>query len=70
MERNRAARTELRTVVKSARLAIASGDKEAAAKSTLRAEQALASAAGKGIIKRNTASRTTSRLVKAAAKLA
>jgi small subunit ribosomal protein S20 len=69
-ERNRAARTALRTFVKAARVAIASGNKAAAAESTARAESALSSAAGKGIIKPNNAARTTSRLVKAIAKLA
>lgn len=68
-ERNRAARSALRTAVRAARLAIASGDKAVAKERALAAEGALASAAGKGLIKPNTAARTTSRLFKAAAKL-
>jgi small subunit ribosomal protein S20 len=68
-ERNRSARSALRTTVKAARTAISAGDKAAAAQQTLAAEVALATAAGKGVIKPNTASRTTSRLAKAVAKL-
>jgi small subunit ribosomal protein S20 len=68
-ERNRSARSALRTTIKAARSAIAAGDKASAQERALAAEVALAAAAGKGIIKSNTAARTTSRLVKAVAKL-
>jgi small subunit ribosomal protein S20 len=68
-ERNRSARSALRTAVKAARSAIAAGDKTTAQTQALAAEVALASAAGKGIIKPNAAARTTSRLAKAVAKL-
>lgn len=67
--RNRAARSSLRTAIKAARSAIGAGDKGTAEERALAAESALAAAARKGIIKANTASRTTSRLMKAAAKL-
>jgi ribosomal protein S20 len=56
-------------MVKAARTAIASGDQATAADRARAAESALASAARKGIIKPNTASRTTSRLFRATAKL-
>lgn len=69
-ERNRAARTALRTAVRAARVAIESGDKAKAQTGAIVAEKALASAAGKGIIPQNRAARTTSRLFKAVAKIA
>jgi small subunit ribosomal protein S20 len=69
-ERNRAARSALRSIVKAARAAIAGGNKDTALKSTALAEKALATAAGKGIVPRNRASRVTSRLAQAIAKIA
>lgn len=68
-ERNRSARSALRTIVKAARTAIEAGEKTEALQRAAIAEKALATAAGKGIVHRNLASRTTSRLVKAVAKL-
>ena len=68
-ERNRAARTALRTALKSARLALESGDQAAASEKVSVANRALARAAGKGLLHRNNASRTTSRITKALAKL-
>ena len=71
--RNRTVRSALRTRVRAARLALQaalqSGSKEEAAAAALTAKVALAKAAGKGVIHRNAASRTTSRLDKALAQL-
>ena len=55
----------VRTEEKKARNAIASGDKEVAKAAVKSAESALARAAGKGTVHKKTASRHTSRLVKA-----
>lgn len=67
--RNRVIRTSLRSVLKRARLALDSGDKEQATAETAVAEKALARAASRGVIHKNNAARRTSRLVKALAKL-
>lgn len=68
--RNRAVRSSLRTRVRAARAAIQSGVKADAVAATYTAKIALAKAAGKGVIHRNAAARTTSRLDKALAALA
>lgn len=68
--RNRAVRSALRSRLRAARSAILSGVKENAVVATHSAKVALAKAAGKGVIHRNTAARTTSRLDKALAALA
>ncbi len=73
-ERNKAVRSALRTTLKKARLALASGDAGDAAtnaKETVHAAvKALARAAKKGVIHPRTASRKTSRLQSAATKSA
>lgn len=68
--RNRTVRTALRTAIKNARVALESGDKADASQKVGAASKALAKAAGKGLIHRNNAARTTSRMAKALAKLA
>ncbi len=68
--RNRAVRSALRTRIRAARAALQSGVKDTAITATQEAKIALAQAAGKGVIHRNTAARTTSRLDKALAALA
>lgn len=68
-ERNRAAKSTVRTAVKKARSAIATGDKTSAKTSVAEASKALATAAKKGVLHKRTASRTTSRIQSALAKL-
>lgn len=69
-DRNRATVSRLRTAVKKVRLAVENGD-AAAAKAALPAALATVDAsAGKGVIHRNTADRTKSRLTRAVAKTA
>ncbi len=68
-ERNRAARSAVRTAVKNARTAISAGDKTLAKTSVADASRALARAASKGVIHKKAASRTTSRIQTALAKL-
>jgi len=60
--RNQHAIRSVRTVVKAARLAIASGDPGAAQSVVTEASRALARAASKGVVHSRTASRTTSRI--------
>lgn len=67
--RNRAQRSALRSALKTARVALESGDATDAAAQVVVAQVALAKAASKGLIHRNTASRGKSRLAKALAKL-
>lgn len=68
--RNRAVRTEVRNTVKAVRTAISDGN-AANAQSRLRAaEKTLRKAASKGVLKRETADRSVSRLAKAVSKLA
>ena len=69
-ERNRAAKSALRSTIKKARAAVASGDAAKAKTGTASAEKALAKAASKGVIHPRTAARTTSRIAKALAKSA
>ncbi|GMV12618.1 MAG: 30S ribosomal protein S20 [Polyangiaceae bacterium] len=68
-ERNRAAKSTVRSAVKKARAAIASGDKAAAKASVASASTALAKAAKKGVLHKNSASRVTSRIQTALGKL-
>ncbi len=68
-ERNRAAKSTVRSVVKKARTAIETGDKAAAKSSVVAASTALAKAAKKGVIHKNAASRVTSRIQTALSKL-
>ncbi len=68
-ERNRAAKSALRSAVKKARGAVAEGS-EKAKSSVLTAEKALARAASKGLIHPRNAARSTARIAKALAKAA
>jgi small subunit ribosomal protein S20 len=69
-ERNKAAKSTVKTAVKQARSTIASGDKKSAREDVHAATKALAKAAKKGVLHPKTASRTTSRIQSALAKLA
>jgi small subunit ribosomal protein S20 len=60
---NRSLRSRLRTAIKSVRVAIASGDSEAAKAAYQAAQSVIDSIAGKGIIHKNAAARYKSRLV-------
>ena len=62
--RNREAKSQVRTLVKSVRGAIESGDRESAQQKLRGAERALRKAASKGAIKKTTASRSVARLAK------
>ena len=62
--RNKAVRSAVKTIVKKVESAIVSGNKEDAGKALLDAVKALNKAASKGIIHRNTASRSISRLTR------
>jgi small subunit ribosomal protein S20 len=67
--RNRVFRGRARTFVKKARLAIDSGDLEAARTATIEAVKELDKAAQKGVLHKNNASRRKSRLMKSLAAL-
>ena len=67
--RNRVYRGSARTFVKKARLAIESGDLDAARAATIQAASALDKAAQKGVIHKNNASRRKGRLMKQLAAL-
>jgi small subunit ribosomal protein S20 len=67
--RNRVYRGSARTYVKKARLAIESGDVEAARAAAIQAASALDKAAQKGVLHKNNASRRKSRLMKQLAEL-
>jgi small subunit ribosomal protein S20 len=62
-DRNKPFRTEARTFVKKAEVAIAAGDAEAAEVATRDAVSVLDRVAGKGVIHKNNAARRKSRLV-------
>lgn len=66
--RNRSTRSELRNSIKSARVAITGEDAQAAAKALQAAAKKIDQAAAKGIIHKNAAARTKSRLAKSANK--
>jgi small subunit ribosomal protein S20 len=68
--RNQETKSKLRTLIKKARQAIASLDREKASDELRGVNKALAKAVNKGIIKRNTASRWLSRLSRSAARTA
>ena len=68
-ERNRAAKSTVRTAVKKARSAITAGDKAGAKTSVAEASKALATAAKKGVLHVKRPRRTTSRIQSALAKL-
>jgi small subunit ribosomal protein S20 len=67
--RNRSIRTNVRTALKVARLAIADGDVTKAQEPVQRVTVALARAVTQGILHKNTAARTISRVQAAFAKL-
>jgi small subunit ribosomal protein S20 len=63
--RNRAVKSEVRSVVKTLRASIDKGDSQAAGPQLKAAESALRRAATKGVIPSRTASRSVARLAKA-----
>ena len=69
-ERNMTVRTALKTSTKKVRLAITSGDAEAATTQQREASRALDKAVAKGIVHKRTAARRKSRLAKAASSVA
>ncbi len=68
-DRNRAVRSEVRTSVKAVRQAVEAGDASNAQARLRVAERTLRKAASKGVVKRETASRSVSRLAKAVSAL-
>ncbi|QDT97063.1 30S ribosomal protein S20 [Gimesia aquarii] len=66
--RNRSSRSELRSAIKNARTAIAGDDSQAVVKALQTATKKIDQAAAKGIIHKNAAARTKSRLAKSANK--
>ena len=69
-ERNKTVRTALKTSTKKVRLAVTSGDAEAATTQQREASRALDKAVAKGIVHKRTAARRKSRLAKAASSVA
>jgi len=67
--RNNAYKSELKTLVRKVREAVAAGDKEAAAAALVLASQKLDKAVSKGVIHRNQAANRKSALAKAVAAL-
>ncbi len=67
--RNRSVRTAVRNALRSARAALEAGDKAAATAPVKSATLILARAVSKGVLHQKTASRTTSRIESALAKL-
>jgi len=67
--RNRSVRTAVRNALRSARAALAAGDKSAALTPVRNAAVLLARAVSKGVLHQKTAARTTSRIESALAKL-
>jgi small subunit ribosomal protein S20 len=68
-ERNRAVKSELKTVVRAARAAITAGDKDKAAAAVSTAGRKLDKAVSKGVIHKNQAANRKSALAKASAAL-
>ena len=64
--RNRGVRTRVRTYIKKMDVAIASGDKDVISATLREVTKVISSAASKGVMHRNTASRYVSRLAKKA----
>ena len=64
--RNKAVKTEIRTVSKKVETAVAKKDKEETRKAFMEASEVISKAASKGIIHKNTASRKISRLARVA----
>ncbi len=69
-ERNKAVKSEIKTVVKKVRAAVEAGDKAAAQAAFTVAESKIDKAATKGVLHKNTAARKVSRLAEAVNKLA
>ena len=67
--RNRSVRTAVRNALRTARAALEAGDKAAAAEPVKKAVSILSRAVSKGVLHQKTASRTTSRIESALAKL-
>jgi small subunit ribosomal protein S20 len=67
-DRNKAVKSELRTVTKRVYTAVSDGDAEAAVSAQLEAARALDKAASKGVLHKRTVARKKSRLAKAANK--
>lgn len=63
-ERNRFYKTRIKNLTKAVKVAVEAGDKEAADAALKAVNKSLHSYAGKGILKKNTASRRVSRLAK------
>jgi len=68
-ERNKAVKSELRTAVRAARSAIATGDRDAASSALIVAGKKLDKAASKGVIHKNQAANKKSALAKKVATL-
>jgi small subunit ribosomal protein S20 len=68
-DRNRAVKSEVKTAVRAARTAIATGDKAAAAASLVVAGKKLDKAAAKGVIHKNQAANRKSAIAKQVASL-
>ena len=64
-DRNKAARSKVKTYIKKVEAAIASGDKEAAKAVLIAATSVIDTATSKGIYHKNTSSRKVSRMAKA-----
>ncbi len=69
-ERNRAARTRMKNVVKAVKAAVAAGDQESAKTALAKATSTLDTIAGKGVIHWKKAARKVSRLTKSVNTLA
>lgn len=61
-QRNAGARSQMRTSIKKAKRAVLAGDKEQATELFKAAEPVIDAAVGKGLLHKNTAARTKSRL--------
>jgi len=68
-EKNRAVKSAIRTLVKNVRQAVEAKQRERAATQLREVNRALDQAVGKGIVKRNTASRWLSRLTRSVSRL-
>ena len=69
-ERNKAAKSKVKTLIKKVEVAAKAGDKKAAAEALIAATSAIDKAASKGIYHKNTAARKISRLTVAVNKIA
>lgn len=67
--RNRAVKSSVKTAVKKVRVAVESGDKEAADAALKAAASTIDKAKAKGVLKKNTASRKVSRLTQSVNKI-